>query len=77
MKTVAAMTMKMTTVMNPEMNTLRLSDLDLHERLPAGTYNLNYDELRSEYYLETINDFQLKGKIYGTNTLLPSICFTI
>ena len=42
-------------------------NLDLHERLPAGTYTVNVDELSSEYYLETINDFQLKGKIYGTN----------
>lgn len=40
-------------------------NLDLHETLPAGTYNVNYDECSSQYYLETINDFQLKGKIYG------------
>ena len=52
-------------------------NLDLHERLPAGTYNLNYDELRSEYYLETINDFQLKGKIYGTNTKLFRALFLL
>mmetsp|Transcript_42580 Transcript_42580/g.72634 ORF Transcript_42580/g.72634 Transcript_42580/m.72634 type:complete len:417 (-) Transcript_42580:86-1336(-) len=39
--------------------------LDLHERLPVGTYNVNYDEERRQYYLETINSFELKGKIYG------------
>lgn len=39
--------------------------LDLHEKLPVGTYNVGFDELRSEYYLESINDFELKGKIYG------------
>jgi len=40
-------------------------NLDLHETLPVGTYSINYDECKSQYYLETINDFQLKGKIYG------------
>merc|ERR1712013_107552 len=39
--------------------------LDLHEVLPVGTYSVNYDDCSSQYYLETINDFQLKGKIYG------------
>lgn len=40
-------------------------NLDLHDTLPVGTYNVNFDECRSEYYLETINDFELKGKMYG------------
>mmetsp|Transcript_10799 Transcript_10799/g.17440 ORF Transcript_10799/g.17440 Transcript_10799/m.17440 type:complete len:398 (+) Transcript_10799:120-1313(+) len=40
-------------------------NLDLHEVLPVGTYNVNYDERSSQFYLESINDFQLKGKIYG------------
>jgi len=39
--------------------------LNLHERLPVGTYSVNFDECSSQYYLETIDDFQLKGKIYG------------
>ena len=39
--------------------------LDLHEELPVGTYTVKFDDMRSEYYLETINDFELKGKIYG------------
>ena len=41
------------------------TNLDLHETLPVGTYCVNYEECSSTYYLETINDFQLKGKIYG------------
>ena len=40
-------------------------NLDLHEILPVGTYAVNYDKCSSQYYLETINDFQLKGKVYG------------
>lgn len=40
-------------------------ELDLREKLPAGTYNINFDDQRNEYYLETILDFELKGKIYG------------
>lgn len=39
--------------------------LDLHESLPIGTYCINYHPCRKEYFLETIDDFQLKGKIYG------------
>lgn len=40
-------------------------NLDLHEKLPAGTYSVGFDECTSQYFLETINDFELKGKIYG------------
>jgi len=43
-------------------------NLDLHERLPVGTYNINYDDHSAQYYLETINSFELKGKIYGNVT---------
>jgi hypothetical protein len=39
--------------------------VDLHESLPIGTYSVNFNQCRGEYFLETINDFQLKGKIYG------------
>lgn len=46
-------------------------NLDLHKRLPVGTFSVNYDDERSEYYLETINDFQMEGKIYG-NTVKSS-----
>jgi len=48
-------------------------NLDLHERLPVGTYNVNYDQIGSEYFLETINDFQLKGKIYGKPTFVSKL----
>jgi len=41
------------------------SNLDLYDKLPPGTYTVNYNSCRSEYYLEIIDDFVLKGKIYG------------
>eukprot|EP00956_Cyclotella_meneghiniana_P029614 scaffold72384_cov42-Cyclotella_meneghiniana.AAC.2 len=40
-------------------------NLDLHDKLPPGTYTVNYDSCRSEYFLEIIDDFALNGKIYG------------
>lgn len=39
--------------------------LDLRDKIPPGTYTVNYDNCRSEYYLEIIDDFVLNGKIYG------------
>ena len=39
--------------------------LDLHETLPVGTYNINYDDCAGVYYLEIIEDFHLSGKMYG------------
>lgn len=41
------------------------ANLNLHERLPVGTYNIDYDACSSQFYLETIEDFELSGKIYG------------
>lgn len=39
-------------------------NLDLHESLPIGTYNVQYDEDRG-FFLNKMNDFQINGKIYG------------
>jgi hypothetical protein len=41
------------------------SNLDVHDKLPPGTYSVNYSNCRSAYFLEIIDDFVLNGKIYG------------
>lgn len=38
--------------------------LDLHDRLPVGTYTVKLDPL-SGYYIEQIENFEIKGKLYG------------
>ena len=42
--------------------------LDLHDSLPVGTYTVKYNEQGGYYYLESISDFSLSGKIYGSTT---------
>lgn len=42
--------------------------LDLHDTLPAGTYTVKYNEMKDIYYLEIIDGFEVKGKIYGDTT---------
>jgi hypothetical protein len=39
--------------------------LDLKERLPAGNYVIKKNEMTGEMYLEQIDKFEFKGKIYG------------
>ena len=39
--------------------------LDLHEHLPAGNYVVKKDEMTGQLYLEQIDKFEFKGKIYG------------
>jgi len=39
--------------------------LDLHEKLPAGNYVIKKNEMTGQMYLEQIDKFELKGKIYG------------
>lgn len=39
--------------------------MDLHESLPAGTYTVKYDKMGGFFYLESIEGFEIKGKIYG------------
>ena len=44
------------------------SAMDLHEKLPVGTYTVGFDKMSGAFYLEQIEDFELKGKIYGNAT---------
>lgn len=39
--------------------------MNLHEVLPAGTYAVKYDDMAGQFFLEQIEDFEIKGKIYG------------
>jgi SpoVK/Ycf46/Vps4 family AAA+-type ATPase len=52
-------------------NTFKVSTkeaLDLHERLPAGTYTVGFDKMNGVFFLEKIEDFVIKGKVYGNHT---------
>ncbi len=39
--------------------------MDLHEALPAGNYTVKFDKMADAFYLEAIENFEIKGKIYG------------
>jgi hypothetical protein len=39
--------------------------MDLHEALPAGTYTVKFDKMAGCFYLEAIENFEVRGKIYG------------
>lgn len=39
--------------------------MDLHEKLPVGTYTVKYDEQRGIYYLEQVEDLAVPVKLYG------------
>jgi hypothetical protein len=39
--------------------------LDLHEQLPPGNYTVKFDKMANCFYLEQIEDFEIKGKVYG------------
>lgn len=39
--------------------------MDLHETLPLGTYTIKFDRMNEVFYLEEIEGFEVKGKIYG------------
>jgi hypothetical protein len=39
--------------------------LDLHEQLPAGNYTVKFDKMANCFYLEQIDNFEIKGKVYG------------
>lgn len=39
--------------------------LDLHERLPAETYSIGINPMTGEYFLQSIDSFDIHGKIYG------------
>ena len=49
-------------------NTFQVSNkeaMDLHEQLPAGNFVVKKNEMSGQLYLEAIDSFELKGKIYG------------
>ncbi len=39
--------------------------LDIHEHLPAGNYVIKKNEMTGQLFLEQIDKFEIKGKIYG------------
>jgi len=39
--------------------------LDLYEQLPAGNYVIKKNEMTGQMFLEQIDKFEIKGKIYG------------
>ena len=52
-------------------NTFKVStkeSMDLHDCLPVGTYTVGFDKMNGFFFLEKIEDFELKGKIYGNPT---------
>jgi hypothetical protein len=49
-------------------NTFNVSSkeaMDLHDQLPAGNYVVKEAPMNGPLYLETIDSFEIKGKIYG------------
>jgi hypothetical protein len=39
--------------------------MDLHEALPVGNYTVKFDKMNGCFYLEQIESFDIKGKVYG------------
>jgi ATPase family associated with various cellular activities (AAA) len=51
--------------------------MDIHETLPVGTYTVKFDQMSGTFYLEQIENFEVKGKIYGdTSKLVTRILAT-
>lgn len=46
-------------------NVTTKESMDLHEVLPAQTYTVKFDKMANCFYLEQIDNFEIKGKIYG------------
>jgi len=42
--------------------------LDLHDRLPTGTYTVGFNRQSEQFFLERIEDFRISGKLYGRCT---------
>lgn len=42
--------------------------MDLHDTLPAGNYVVKMDPMTKQFYLEQIESFEIKGKLYGNTT---------
>lgn len=52
-------------------NTYQVSSkeaLDLHEHLPAGNYVIKKNEMTGTLFLEEIDRFEIRGKVYGDTT---------
>lgn len=52
-------------------NTFRVTNkeqMDLHDQLPAGNYTVKQDPITKQFYLEKIDSFEIKGKLYGNTT---------
>jgi len=60
----------MTTGYNEEMpgNFYPSSPPSYHSTLPLGTYSVNYNSCRGQYYLQKIDNFKITGKLYGDVT---------
>ena len=42
--------------------------MDLHEELPAGNYVIKQNPMNKQFYLEQVDAFEIKGKLYGKTT---------
>ena len=42
--------------------------MDLHEALPVGNYVVKQNPMTKQFYLESIDSFEIKGKLYGKTT---------
>jgi hypothetical protein len=42
--------------------------MDLHDFLPAGNYVVKQNPMNKQFYLEEIDSFEIKGKLYGNTT---------
>lgn len=42
--------------------------MDLHDFLPAGNYVVKQNPINKQFYLEQIDSFEFKGKLYGNTT---------
>ena len=42
--------------------------MDLHEVLPAGNYVIKKNEMTGQLYLEQIENFEIRGKVYGNTS---------
>jgi hypothetical protein len=46
-------------------NVTTKESMDLHEALPIGNYTVKFDKMSGAFYLEAIESFEIRGKIYG------------
>lgn len=46
-------------------NVATKESMDLHDQLPAATYTVKFDKMGGCFYLEAIEGFEIKGKVYG------------